>query len=96
MLSFLELETLAKLSNRHLLHKAVATSLCWIKAFSALNRNLLKLTDLANEFHLLSKLGSLLILALLETLLQVTVHLVSDRFVLELLVHYSVMSSLFV
>ena len=96
MLSFLELETLAKLSNRHFLHQAVATSLCWIKAFGALNRNLLKLTDLTNEFHLLGKLGSLLILALLETLLQVTVHLVSNCFVLKLLVHYSFKCGLFV
>ena len=96
MLSFLELETLAKLSNRHFLHQAVATSLCWIKTFSALNRNLLKLTDLANQFHPLGKLGSLLILALLETLLQVTVHFISNCFVLKLLVHNGVMRSLFV
>lgn len=82
--SLVELETFTKLSDGHLLHEAVATSLGWIESLGSLDRNLLKLPNLSDELSFLGKFGSLLILTLFKSLLQVTVYLVSDLLVLFL------------
>ena len=65
LLPLLELKSLTQLSNRHFLHEAMTTSLSWIKALRSLDRDLLELANLTNQFHLFRKLSSFLILALL-------------------------------
>ena len=85
MLALVEFKALSELRNGHLFHEAVATSLSRIESFGALDGNLLKLSDLADELHLLGKFGSLLILAFLKGLLEIFVHLVSYLLVLCLL-----------
>ena len=84
MLSFLELKTLTQLSDRHLFHQTMTSSLSWIESLGSLNRDFLKLSNLSDELSLLCQLSSLLILALLETLLKLFVNLISDIFVLLL------------
>lgn len=74
----------------------MTTSLSWIKALRSLDRDLLELANLTNQFHLFRKLGSFLILALLQALLKVTVYLISDRLVILLLQNNLLSSSLLV
>ena len=78
-------KALSELSDRHLLHQAVTTGFSRIESFRSLDWDLFKFTNLSDQFGFLSELGSLFILALLETLLKITVHLVSNRLVLLLL-----------
>ena len=85
LLSLIVFKALSELGDRHLLHQAVTTGFCRIESFRSLDRDLFKFADLSNQLGFLSKLGSLLLLALLEALLKITVHLISDRLVLLLL-----------
>lgn len=96
MLTFIKLKALSQLSNRHLLHQPVTTSLSWVETFSPLNRNLLKLSDLSDELGLLGKFSSLLILSLLKSLLQITMNLIPDCLVLLLLENDLLSSGIFV
>ena len=83
--SLLELETLSQLRNRHFLHKAVATCLRWIKSFRPLDRNLFELTYLPDKLNSLGMLRSLLILALLQGFLYITMNFISYGLVILLL-----------
>ena len=85
LLSLIVFKALSELSDRHLLHQAVTTGFSRIESFRSLDRDLFKFADLSNQLGFLSELGSLLLLALLEALLKITVHLISDRLVLLLL-----------
>ena len=85
LLSLLELESLTQLGYRHLLHQAVPACFCRVKAFSPLDRDLLKLSDLSDQLHSLRKLSCLFILAFLEAFLEITMHLVSNGLVFSFL-----------
>lgn len=87
-LSFIELETLSQLSDGHLLHQTMATSLSWIKTLGPLDGDLFKLANLSNQLSLLGKICGFLILLFLESFLNIAVHLVSNRFVFLLLKNY--------
>ena len=67
-----------------------------VESLGSLDRDLLKLTDLPDQLSLLSQLGCFLILTLLEGLLQVTMHLIPDRFVFQLFLDDLLCSSIFV
>ena len=84
-LAFVELESFSQLGDRHFLHQAVTTSFSRVESFRSLDRNLLKLSDLPNQLLLFGEFSSLLVLSLLESFLQVLVHLISDGLVLLLL-----------
>ena len=85
LLSLVEFETLAELCDRHLFHETMTSSFSRIKAFSSLDRDLLKLSDLSNKLSFLGKFGSLFILTFLQGLLQVSMNFISDSFVVLLL-----------